>query len=160
TDGGSWIIAVSGLLVLPVVYGLVAIRLTSDSSPPTGTSPASPDQWPDACALMSTEEIQSLWPGIDLTPVEEFATVLDQPIRKPTQCPFTDRYDKEFVTVSIRWVASDPRGAETIAISAHTASAGTLWSDLPAEPLLSTVGTWAFGDAATHVTLRAGPVIA
>jgi putative pyrroloquinoline-quinone binding quinoprotein len=160
TDGGSWIMAVGDLLVVPVGYGLVAIRLTSDGYPPTDTSPAAPDQWPDACALMSTEEIQSLWPGVDLTPVKEFATVLGRPIREPIQCHFTDRYGSVFFTVSIRWVASDPRTAETIAISAHTASAGTLWSDLPAEPLLPTVGTWAFGDAATHVTLRAGPVIA
>jgi hypothetical protein len=159
-DGGDGITAVGDLLVLEAGNGLVAIRLTSDGSPPTGNSPASPDHWPDACALMSTEEIQSLWPGVDLAPVEKFATVLDRPIPKPTQCHFTDRYDEVFATVSIRWVASDPRSAETVAISAHAAPAGTLGSDLSAEPLLPTVGTWAFGDAATHVTLRAGPVIA
>jgi hypothetical protein len=160
-ESGGWLTAVGDMLVLEHGRGLVAIRLTPDGSPPRAYLPAPPDQWPHACGLMTAEHLRTLWPGVDLTPVEQSATVLGKPLPKPARCDFTDPYGDAFVTVSLRWVARDPDSAKTIANTAHNASAGTnVFGDNPAEPMLPDVGTWAYGDASTWVTLRAGHVIA
>ena len=159
--GAGWITAVGELLVLHDGRGLVAVRLSPDGSPSKAYSPAPLDRWPDTCALLTAEQLRILWPGVDVTPVGQSGTVLGSLLRNPVRCDVTDRYGDVFATVSLRWVANDPQGAEGIATSAHAVSAGTNpYSDHPVAPLLPEVGTWAFGDPATAVTLRAGPVIA
>lgn len=160
-ESGRWITTVGNMLVLGHGRGLVALRLTPDGAPPRAYLPAPPDQWPHACSLVTAEHLRTLWPGVDLTPVERSATVLGKPLPKPARCDFTDPYGDAFVTVSLRWVARDPDNAKTIANIAHKASAGTnVFGDHPADPMLPDVGTWAYGDATTRVTLRAGHVIA
>ncbi|WP_158853550.1 outer membrane protein assembly factor BamB family protein [Saccharothrix deserti] len=161
TGEGTWVMAVGDLLLLESGRGLAAIRLTPGGSLPSGNAPASPDRWPDACALVTADRVQALWPGRQPTPVGESGSVLGSPIPNPFRCQFTDLDGSVVVAVTIGWVAGDPRSAETLATSARSLSAGViLWSQSPEEPLLPAVGTWAFGEPATHVTLRAGPAIA
>jgi outer membrane protein assembly factor BamB len=160
-ESGGWITVVGDVLLLDHGRGLVALRLTPDGAPPRTYLPAPPDQWPHACELITAEHLRTLWPGVDLTPVERSATVLGKPLPQPARCDFTDPYGDAFVTVLLRWVARDPDNAKTIANIAHNASAGTnVFGDHPADPMLPDVGTWAYGDATTRVTLRAGHVIA
>ncbi|WNV84979.1 PQQ-binding-like beta-propeller repeat protein [Umezawaea sp. Da 62-37] len=157
----SWITAVNGLLLLASVRGLTALRLGAGDLPSTAAAPAPPDRWPDACALVSAEQLAALRPNTNPTLDKQYAEVLGLAIPTPVQCHYTDPNGEAFLVVVIRWVADDPRGAEVLATAAHRLSAGmNLWEENPEDPMLPAVGVWAFGDATDSVTLRAGTVIA
>lgn len=152
----GWQIAADKLLFLLSGRRLYALRLTPDGSPFGDNAPAAPDRWPDACALLTPGQIQNLWPGRRLTLGKQSGSVLDRPIPKPVQCHITDPQGQLVAIVAVKWVAGDQHGAEALAASARS----SIWYQTPEPPMLPAAGTWAFGDAATLVTLRAGPVIA
>ena len=165
--GGAWIATFHDLLLVHSAEEITAFRLTAGESPSSENAPAPDDQWPDACALLTPEQIQDIRPQSLLKIVRGFSSVAGDSLRNPTECRFDDLQSgigtdprspslepagelsgNELFRVTVTWVARYQRSAATLAEDARAN-----------KPLLPTPGIWAFGDPVREVTAKVGAVI-
>jgi outer membrane protein assembly factor BamB len=91
-----------------------------DRRRPPALGGVEPADWPDACALLSAEDLSRLAPDYVRIPVASSRTVLGAKLPHPSVCRFARESgsDEEILTLTVRWVAPDAEAARTYATSA------------------------------------------
>ncbi|MGC5563171.1 PQQ-binding-like beta-propeller repeat protein [Streptomyces sp. FR-108] len=96
-----------------------ALRLTRRDLKEPALGGVAPSDWPDACSLLSDEQLDGLGEVYRRLPVGTSRTVFGVEVPHPTQCRFAGESgpDTDIFQIAVRWVAADSDAAGEIAAS-------------------------------------------